>query len=127
MQQRYESGLKAGAYASSIGAALLLGTCLGFGAAHAQSIMRTPTISIPSRTPTISPSVAARVSPTVGARVTGLDRGPGTRITPRLSARLVTTPVLPYVRYSPNLYPACAAPYRDAVLTPNLQAGFVKK
>ena len=114
MQQRYESGLKAGAYASSIGAALLLGSCLGFGVAHAQAIMRTPTLSIPSRTPTISSSVAARVSPTVGARVTGLDRGPGIRAAPRLSARLVTRPVLPYMRYSPNLYPACAAPYRDA-------------
>ncbi|MGD5528128.1 hypothetical protein QUS92_22480, partial [Xanthomonas citri pv. citri] len=27
---------------------------------------------------------------------------------------MAPTPVLPYARYSPNLYPACTAPYRDA-------------
>jgi len=79
--------------------------------------MRTPTISVPSRTPTISPSIAARVSPGVGARAVGV--GPGPRSIPAIprtttTARMRPTPVLPYARYSPNLYPACTAPYRDA-------------
>lgn len=78
--------------------------------------MRTPTISVPARTPTISPSIAARASPGVAARVVAVDRGPPriAATTPRISARMAPTPVLPYARYSPNLYPACTAPYRDA-------------
>src|SRR5439155_19342525 len=114
MTRKSESGVRSGAYASSVGAALLLAACLGVEVAHAQAIMRTPTISVPSRTPTISPSVAARVSPGVAARVVSVDRGPRTITTARISARMGPTPVLPYARYSPNLYPACTAPYRDA-------------
>lgn len=114
MTGKSESRIRAGAYASSVGAALLLAACLGIGVAQAQAIMRTPTISVPSRTPTISPSIAARVSPDVAARVVAVDRGPRPIMTPRISARTGPTPVLPYARYSPNLYPACTAPYRDA-------------
>ncbi|MCP3373152.1 peptidase, partial [Bradyrhizobium cajani] len=107
MTRKSESRVRAGAYAS-VGAALLLAACLGVEAAQAQAIMRTPTISVPSRTPTINPSVAARVSPGVAARAVGVARGPGPITTiPRISARLGPTPVLPYARYSPNLYPAC--------------------
>src|SRR5215831_10667346 len=113
MTRKFDSRARAGACASSVGVALLLGA-FGVGIAHAQAIMSTPTISVPSRIPTISPSVAGRVSPVVTGRVvTSVDRGPRTIATTRLSARL-PTPVLPYVRYSPNLYPACTAPYRDA-------------
>ena len=75
--------------------------------------MRTPTISVPSRTPTISPSIAARVSPSV-TRAVSVGPGPRAITTARISARTVPRPVLPYARYSPNLYPACTAPYRDA-------------
>ncbi len=115
MQRKSESALRAGVYASSVGAVLLLGAALGADVAHAQAIMRTPTINIPSRTPTINSNVAARVTPNVtGRTVTSVDHGPGTRLTPRLSAARLAQPVLPYVRYSPNLYPACTAPYRDA-------------
>ncbi|MGT2437151.1 S8 family serine peptidase [Bradyrhizobium betae] len=116
MTRKSESGARSGAYASSVGAGLLLAACLGVEVAQAQAIMRTPTISVPTRTPTISPSIAARASPAVAARVVAVDRGPP-RIpatTPRISARMAPTPVLPYARYSPNLYPACTAPYRDA-------------
>lgn len=117
MPRKSESGLRV--CASTVGAVLLLGIPLGIplatGAVHAQAIMRTPTINIPSRTPTINSNVAARVSPNVGARnLNNLDHGPGVRLTPRLSAARLAQPVLPYARYSPNLYPACSAPYRDA-------------
>ena len=106
MMRKSESQLRAGAYASSVGAALLLAACLGIEVAHAQAIMRTPTISLPSRTPTISPSVAARA--------VSVDRGPRVVTSTRISARMAPTSVLPYAHYSPNLYPACTAAYRDA-------------
>lgn len=117
MTGKSESGVRAGAYAASVGAALLLTACLGVEVAQAQAIMRTPTISVPSRTPTISPSIAPRVSPSVAARAVSVDRGPRTIATiPHTTTSRVrpTTVVLPYARYSPNLYPACTAPYRDA-------------
>lgn len=112
--RKSESGVRAGAYASSVGAVLLLAACLGVEVAQAQAIMRTPTISVPSRTPTISPSMAARVSPGVAARAVGVDRGPRAITTARIPARTGPTPVLAHARYSPNLYPACTAPYREA-------------
>jgi subtilisin family serine protease len=116
MTRKSESGARSGAYASSVGAGLLLAACLGVEVAQAQAIMRTPTISVPTRTPTISPSIAARASPGMAARVVAVDRGPPriAATTPRIPARMAPTPVLPYARYSPNLYPACTAPYRDA-------------
>lgn len=117
MTRQSESRVRAGAYATSIGAALLLTACLGVELARAQATMRTPTISVPSRTPTISPSIAPRVSPGVAAaRAVGVGRGPRTipAIPHTTSSRIRPTPVMPYARYSPNLYPACTAPYRDA-------------
>ncbi len=109
--------MRARAYASSVGAALLIAACLGVDVAQAQAIMRTPTISVPSRTPTISSSITPRVAPTVSARAVSVDRGPRTIATiPHTTTSRIrsTTTVLPYARYSPNLYPACSAPYRDA-------------
>jgi hypothetical protein len=49
-------------------------------------------------------SVTARVTPNVTATATPV-------ITPRVA---VVVPTLPYVRYSPNLYPACTYAYRGA-------------
>lgn len=112
MTRKSESGVISVGCASSVGAGLLLAACLGVEVAQAQAIMRTPTISVPSRTPTISPGIAARANPDVAGRIGSVDRGPPT--TPRLSARMGPTPVLPYVRYSPNLYPSCTAANRDA-------------
>ncbi|MBR0710230.1 S8 family serine peptidase [Bradyrhizobium liaoningense] len=110
MTRKSESKLRAGAYASSVGAALLLAGCLGVEVAQAQAIMRTPTISVPSRTPTISPTITARaVSVGSGPRTI-----PTTTVARIPSARIGPTPVLPHVRYSPNLYPSCTAAYRDA-------------
>jgi subtilisin family serine protease len=42
---------------------------LGGSAAHAQSIMRTPSLHIDSRVMTVNPTVAPRVNPAVGTRV----------------------------------------------------------
>ena len=117
MTGKSESRVRAGAYASSVGAVLLIAAGLGVEVAQAQAIMRTPTISVPSRTPTISPSIAPRITPSVAARAVSVDRGPRTMAAiPHTTTSRVrpTTPVLPYARYSPNLYPACSAPYRDA-------------
>ncbi|MBR0718288.1 S8 family serine peptidase [Bradyrhizobium liaoningense] len=116
MTQRSERGLRAGVCASSVGAALLLGACLGIEVAHAQAIMRTPTINIPSRTPTVTTNIAPRVTPNIAGRVvTSVDRGPGIALRPGgLSAINAARPTMPYARYSPNLYPSCTAPYRDA-------------
>ncbi|WP_448042384.1 S8 family serine peptidase [Bradyrhizobium liaoningense] len=115
MTGKSENWMRAGAHASSIGAALLVASCLGVEVAQAQAIMRTPTISVPSRTPTISPNIAPRVSPTLSARAVSVDRAPRPITTARIpSARIGPTPVLPYARYSPNLYPACSAPHRAA-------------
>src|SRR3954462_9108532 len=114
MTRRSESGVRAGVCASSVAAALLLAACLGVEVAQAQAIMRTPTISVPSRMPTISPGIAARVSPGVAARAVAVGRGPRPTLATGISARMGPTPVLPYARYYPNLYPACTAPDRDA-------------
>jgi subtilisin family serine protease len=90
--------------------------CLAGSAVHAQSFMRSPTINIESRIPAINPTVAPRVNPNIAVRtVTTVGR-----TTPRISAVTVRSASqigvrsLPYVRYSPNLYPACSYAYRDS-------------
>ena len=84
-------------------------------AVHAQSIMRSPSINISSRIPSINPTVTTRVNPNIAGRVVTT----GGR-TPRISAAAVSAASrigaksLPYARYSPNLYPACSYAYRDS-------------
>jgi hypothetical protein len=85
-------------------------------AVHAQSIMRTPNLNVGARTPTINPTVAPRINPTIAARpVVRADtvaRTPPSRI---MSSTLRVRPgagVLPYARFSPNLYPACEYAFR---------------
>ncbi len=94
------------ACASSLVIALLLAACPVVQTAKAQTVMRTPTVNLPSRVPTIAPNVAARP--------VSIDRGPRAVTTARIPSRTGGTPVLPDARYSPNLYPSCTAPYRDA-------------
>ena len=93
---------------------------------RAQSIMRSPNLNIAPRvTARINPTVGARVNPTVGPRINPTAT---TRINPNITAKAVVisraTPIrsvprigltstLPYVRYSPNLYPPCSDSYRD--------------
>ena len=115
MTGKSESRVRAEARATSVGVALLVASCFGVGVAQAQAVMRTPTISVPSRTPTVSPNITPRVSPNIAARAVSIGRGPRTMATIPTTSRIrPTTPVLPYARYSPNLYPACTAAYRGA-------------
>src|SRR3984957_2040253 len=84
-------------------------------AVPAPSIMRSPSINISSRIPSINPTVTTRVNPNIAGRIVTT----GGR-TPRISAAAVSAASrigarsLPYVRYSPNLYPACSYAYRDS-------------
>src|ERR1700753_1898035 len=91
---------------------------LSGSAAHAQSIMRSPSLNIGTRLPTINPGTAASAG--VAARSVNVGTGRGipanagravtaVRAPPRLNPRLAVRATLPYVRYSPNLYPACGA------------------
>jgi len=59
-------------------------------------------------TSTAAASSVARVTPTITPTVTPTVT---TVVVPRVA---VVRPTLPYVRYSPNLYPACAYAYRSA-------------
>jgi len=87
---------------------------LGAPAVRAQSIMRSPSINIGSRIPSYNPTLGPRIAPNIAGRViTGADRGP--RISAAaLAASRIGVRTLPYVRYSPNLYPACSYAYRDS-------------
>jgi hypothetical protein len=66
--------------------------------------VRTTTVTNTSVTARVTPNVTAIVTPRVTPTVTPV-------ITPRVA---VVVPTLPYVRYSPNLYPACTYAYRDS-------------
>jgi hypothetical protein len=70
--------------------------------------VRTTTVTTTSVTARVTPNVTAivtpRVTPTITPRVTPV-------VTPRVA---VVVPTLPYVRYSPNLYPACSYAYRSS-------------
>jgi subtilisin family serine protease len=92
----------------------------GGAAVQAQSIMRTPNLNVAPRLP--------RINPTIGARVNRINPNGGTPVNPNLTGRAVGTSritmvksvprigvrsTLPYVRYSPNLYPPCSDGDRD--------------
>jgi subtilisin family serine protease len=92
-----------------IGTAVLLPALMLGNLAQAQGFMRSPSLNIAPRVPTIS-SVdhGPRINPNLGN--IGAARAPR----PVLTARHATLPVLPYAHYSPNLYPACTSAYRDS-------------
>jgi len=86
-------------------------------AVQAQSIMRSPNLNIGTRSPSIGAAVAPRINPNIaGSAVGGSGRntaGTGARnTTTRISTNrplpaIGVRSTLPYLRYSPNLYPAC--------------------
>jgi hypothetical protein len=82
--------MKARRAASALISAALPLAFLGASAVHAQNFMRSPSINIGSRIPTINPTVAPRINPRIS--VTGIDR---------------TTPNL-------RIYRACSYAYRDS-------------
>jgi len=87
----------------------------GGPAVHAQNMMRTPSLHIDSRLPTINPTVAPRVNPNLGPNSVGVNSVTIARTPPPpngISAARIARPVdvgsgSPYLRYSPNLYPVC--------------------
>jgi subtilisin family serine protease len=69
---------------------------------------RTTTVTTTSVTARVTPNVTAIVTPRVTPTITPT-------VTPAIAPRIaVVVPTLPYVRYSPNLYPACTYAYRDS-------------
>jgi subtilisin family serine protease len=100
----------------ALGALALSFACGDVVTVHAQSIMRSPSINIGARIPSINPTVAPRINPNIAGRVAaGVDRIPPRINTTSLRAmRFGDGSTLPYVRYSHNLYPACSYAYRDS-------------
>ena len=98
-------------------AAGLLLVILGGSAAHAQSVMRSPSLHMDSRVPTINPAVTPRVNPNMTGRgevgVTTIGRMPpvrdsgGASSIMRMDPRIGAGSTLPHARYSHNIYPAC--------------------
>jgi subtilisin family serine protease len=103
-------------------AALLLAAAVvplvvpGAPAVQAQSIMRTPSLHIDSRVPSINPTVAPRINPDIAGRGSvGVNSVAIARTPPHVgvtSVMRIDRPVgvgssTPYVRYSHNLYPVC--------------------
>jgi hypothetical protein len=78
-------------------------------AVQAQSIMRTPNLNVAPRLPRINPSVGTRVNPTITGKTVSIGKTTSIRSVPRIGVRST----LPYVRYSPNIYPPCGDGYRD--------------
>jgi subtilisin family serine protease len=81
---------------------------------QAQGFIRSPSLHVESRV-----SVAPRISPTIAAgRVhASVDtRPPRVSVTPAIRPvpRIAVGSTLPYVRYSPNLYPVCEHAYRGS-------------
>ena len=97
----------------------LIATAVPFAAfdlAHAQSIMRTPSINIDTRVPTINPTVAPWVDPNIAGRVNTINNTAISvdRVTPRITPRINPNSTMPNARFSPNLQSACDAANRDA-------------
>ena len=78
-------------------------------AVQAQGIMRTPSLNVAPRLPRINPSVGTRVNPTITGKTVSIGKTTSIRSVPRIGVRST----LPYVRYSPNIYPPCGDGYRD--------------
>jgi Subtilase family len=80
------------------------GTAANISTTAARTTTATTTSVTARVTPNVTAIVTPRVTPTITPTVTPV-------ITPRVA---VVVPTLPYVRYSPNLYPACTYAYRDS-------------
>jgi len=92
--------------ALALTAAALPLACLDAPAIHAQNIMRSPTISVQSRIPSINPNVGPRINPNIAGAVEGV------RINPNVAGTAVTG----IGRTSANLRirRGCTYAYRDS-------------
>src|SRR3954465_4242517 len=70
-------------------AAALSLACLDGIAVHAQSLMRSPSINVGSRLPTVNPTVTPRINPNIAGRGTNAIRGVD-RTTPRIGVTTST-------------------------------------
>jgi len=77
-------------------------SCLA-ASADAQNFVRPPNLNIGPRVPQINPNVAR------GDVAIRAMRTP----TPNIATRINVSPTVPYLHYSPNLYPSCGAAFRD--------------
>jgi hypothetical protein len=82
-------------------------TAVGRTTTNIGSTAATTSVTTTSVTARVTPNVTAIVNPRVTPTITPTV----TAIAPRVA---VVLPTLPYVRYSPNLYPACTYAYRDS-------------
>ncbi len=107
--------LKAGCAAIALIAACMPLTWLDMPQASAQAMMmRSPTVNIAPRTPTINPTITPRVDPTIAARPNNVTNFTPTAIPTTTSiSRVNPNSTMPYARFSPNLHPSCDAAYRD--------------
>ena len=83
-------------------------------AASAQSIMRSPSINVGVRMPSINPNVGVNAAGIAARATTGVGRINPVVRTPTLNGRLAVPPQYPYMHTSPNLYPACGGAARDS-------------
>ena len=108
-----------------LSAAVLPFAAFGVSTVDAQSIMRTPSLHIDSRVPTINPTVAPRINPTIAGRnslgvntVNTIARTPSPNVSVTTSTMRIARPVgvggssTPYLRYSHSLYPVCEYAFR---------------
>jgi hypothetical protein len=89
---------------TNVGATAVGRTTTNISSTAARTTAVTTTSATARVTPNVTAIVTPRVTPTITPTVTPA-------ITPRVA---VVVPTLPYVRYSPNLYPACAYAYRGS-------------
>jgi hypothetical protein len=96
-----------------LGAVALPVAMMAASAVNAQSIMRSPSINMGARVPTINPGISSTAVTHVDPGIAGRSVGSVGRVNPvvrapALTGRLAVRPVLPYMHTSPNLYPGCA-------------------
>ncbi|CCD87627.1 conserved exported protein of unknown function, putative subtilisin-like serine protease [Bradyrhizobium sp. ORS 285] len=84
--------LRSARHLAAFSAGVLLGMASGDLSASAQAMMRSPTINIPSRVPSINPGAAMRA--------------------PAPNPGIAIRPALPTARFSPNLQTSCSPPDR---------------
>ncbi len=99
-----------------LAAAALPFVCLSGLPANAQSIMRTPSLHVEPRAPSINSNIAPRVNSNIGATAVARTPSPRVSVTPAMHAvpRIGVQSTLPNARYSPNLSPACDYAYRGS-------------
>ena len=97
-------------------AAALPLVCLSGSPANAQSVMRTPSLRVESRAPSINSNIAPRINSNIGATAVARTPSPRVNITPAMHAvpRIGVQSTLPNAHYSPNLSPACGYAYRGS-------------